>query len=102
MATAVSTRRTQVECRIHAHTLGMAFGILLGCSHLAWSLLVLTGWAQPILDFVFWLHFIEPAYRVGPFAWARALGLVALTSALGYAIGAFAGVIWNRLDTARP
>jgi hypothetical protein len=41
-----------------------------GCSRLAvsrrWSALVLIGWAQPILDFIFWAH-IKPVYFVKPF-----------------------------------
>lgn len=102
MATAILTRRPQIEASINVHALGMAFGVLLGCSHLGWSILVLAGWAQPVIDFVFWLHFIEPPYRVGPFASVRALGLIAVTSGIGYALGVFAGIVWNRLDTARP
>lgn len=62
---------------------------------------MLTGWAQSIIDVIFWLHFIEPPYHVGPFSWPRALGLIAATSAIGYLLGGFVGVIWNRLVAAR-
>jgi hypothetical protein len=41
--------------------------MLIGGWHIAWSLLVLIGWAQPILDFVFWAHMIKPVYFVKPF-----------------------------------
>jgi hypothetical protein len=102
MATTVSARRPQIEGSINVHALGAAFAVLLGCSHLGWSILVLLGWAQPILDFIFWLHFLEPPYRVGPFGPGRALALIAVTSGIGYALGAFAGIVWNRLDPARP
>ena len=102
MATTISKRRMQIEGGMNAHALGVAVGGLLGCSHLGWSILVATGLAQPIMDFVFWLHFIEPPYRVEPFSWARAVGLIAVTSGIGYVLGGFAGIIWNRLDTGRP
>jgi hypothetical protein len=97
----MSNRQAQSEGGMSAHALGVAAGALLGCSHLGWAILVATGLAQPIIDFVFWLHFIEPPYRVGPFAWSRAIGLIAVTSGIGYVLGAFAGIIWSRLDTAR-
>ena len=34
---------------------------------MVWSLLVLIGWAQPIIDFIFWAHMIKPVYFVKPF-----------------------------------
>lgn len=102
MATATSHHRaTGNERTINAHALGIACGMLLGCWHVAWSILVLVGWAQSIIDFVFWLHFIEPPYHVGLFDWPRALGVIAGTAVVGYALGSFAGVIWNRLEAAR-
>ena len=101
MTTTISNGRAQIEGGMSAHALGVAVGALLGCSHLGWSILVATGVAQPIIDFIFWLHFIEPPYRVGPFAWPRAVGLIAVTSGIGYVLGAAAGIVWNRLDPSR-
>jgi hypothetical protein len=45
----------------------LIFAILLGGWHLAWSLLVATGWAQPLIDFIFWIHFIQPVYAIQKF-----------------------------------
>ncbi len=62
---------------------------------------MLAGWAQPVIDFIFWLHFITPPYQVGAFVPARALGLIAVTAALGYVSGRIIARIWNLLPTRR-
>ena len=42
-------------------------GLVIGGWHFVWSVLVLLGWAQPILDFIFWAHMIQQVYFVKPF-----------------------------------
>jgi hypothetical protein len=76
---------------------GLVIGALTGGWHVVWSLLVLIGWAQPILDFVFWAHMIKPVYFVKPFDLTAAGALILITSAIGYIFGFVGAVIWNRL-----
>jgi hypothetical protein len=85
---------------IGVHATGLALGCLLGGMHLLWGLLVASGFAQPVMDFVFWLHFIRPVYVIEGFDVARTAGLVALTGAIGYAMGAAFALVWNRLHRA--
>ena len=65
--------------------------------HVVWSLFVLIGWAQPILDFIFWAHMIKPVYFVKPFDPMAAVALIVITTVIGYIFGFLGAVIWNRL-----
>ncbi|MBS0560887.1 MAG: hypothetical protein JSR21_12600 [Proteobacteria bacterium] len=76
---------------------GLAFALLLGGFHLVWALLVAARMAQPLIDFVFWLHFIRPAFVIEEFDPFRAAGLVLFTSAVGYLTGAAFALLWNRV-----
>jgi len=61
---------------------GVALGALMGGWHLAWSALVALGWAQAVVDFILWIHFIEISAHIAPFKWELAAILVALTFGL--------------------
>ena len=74
---------------------GLVVGLFLSGWHLLWSALVALGLAQPLMDFIFWLHFIRPVYVIEPFDPRRAVVLVGLTAVLGYAIGWVLGSLWN-------
>ena len=82
--------------RIHANSLGLAFGIFLGLWHAFWSLLVWAGAAQWLIDFIFRLHMITPPYKISAFSFGTAATLVLVTASIGYVIGLLIGTIWNR------
>ncbi len=85
---------------VNRHKLGLVLGAFIGGWHAVWSTLVLIGWAQAVIDFVFWLHFLTPPYQVGSFVLWRAAVLIAFTAAIGYGAGWIIGTGWNRLHTA--
>jgi hypothetical protein len=74
---------------------GLVLGAVIGLWHLTWALLVAFGWAQPFIDFVFWMHFIKPVYVVQPFHPATAAILIVVTAAIGFVIGSVFAVLWN-------
>ena len=79
------------------HKVGLVIAALIASWHVTWSLLVLLGWAQPILDFVFWAHMIKPVYFVKPFDPMAAVVLIVITAVIGYIFGFVGAIIWNRL-----
>lgn len=86
---------------INANKIGLLFGVLIGGWHILWALLVVLGWAQPLIDFVFWAHMIQPVYLVKAFDPKAALTLIAITFITGYAFGFIGAVIWNKLHHAK-
>lgn len=66
--------------------------------HLLWALVVGVGWAQPLMDVIFWLHFIQPVFVIEPFDLLRAGGLVLLTGTIGYAIGGAYALMCNHVQ----
>lgn len=79
------------------HRTALVVAILLGGWHALWSAIVAIGWAQPLVDFIFRIHFIRPVYVIEKFDIGIALLLVAITAAIGYMAGWILAVLWNKL-----
>jgi hypothetical protein len=80
---------------------GLVLGSVIGVWHLVWSLMVAVGWAQALIDFVFWMHFIKPVYVIEAFNPTTAIVLVVVTSAIGFVLGAVFAVFWNWFHNRR-
>ena len=68
---------------LRPNQVGLVLGGFVGLLHLVWSVLVALNWAQPLVNFIFRLHMIEPAHAVLPFSFGSAIGLVILTAVVG-------------------
>jgi hypothetical protein len=77
---------------------GIVVGALIGGWHLVWSLLVLSGWAQTIINFIFWAHMIQPIYVIKSFSISASLTLIVITAVMGYIFGYIGAMIWNKLQ----
>ena len=80
---------------LNQHKVGLTLGALLGLWHLAWSTLVATGLAQPLLDWVTSLHMLNNPFRVGEFDFGTAVILIVVTSLVGYIAGWIIAFLWN-------
>jgi hypothetical protein len=76
---------------------GLVIAALIGGWHVIWVALVAVGWAQPLINFVFWAHMIQPIYSIKPFNAEAAVTLLAVTSMSGYILGYAGAMLWNRL-----
>lgn len=84
--------------RMFVNRTGLAVAGVLAIWHAVWAAIVGLGVAQPLVDFVYRIHFVEAsAPKVGPFKAAAAAMLVLLAAAAGYAIGAGFALAWNCL-----
>ena len=101
MISQVAGLEPQRHSTVGVNRAGLVLGLLLGGFHLLWALLVASGAAQPVMDFIFWLHFIRPVYVIEGFEPLRAAGLVLLTATIGYAIGSSFALLWNHLHRAQ-
>jgi hypothetical protein len=82
---------------INPNKAGLVIAALIGGWHLVWAALVAAGWAQPLINFIFWAHMIRPVYVIGAFDAAAAGTLLVITFFLGYVFGCAGGALWNRL-----
>ena len=78
----------------------LAVGTVVGSYHLLWTVLVATGVARSVMDFILRLHFIQLQYEMLPFSLALAAGLVALTFTIGALFGLLFACVWNWLGGA--
>ena len=71
--------------------------------HALWSLLVLFGLAQGLLNFIFKIHFFSTSpLTVAGFSLTKAVALIVVTGIFGYVVGWVFGWLWNKLHkTAR-
>lgn len=85
---------------VNAHKVGLVFGFVLGGFHALWAVLVLTGIAQMLYDFVLWAHMIHLPIIIGPFDLVAAATLVLFTAISGYVMGYVGAWVWNRIHRA--
>jgi len=83
--------------------MGVVWGCFLATLHLAWALLVLVGLAQPLINFIFWLHMLSVPVQVQPFELGIAALLVGVTWCVGFGFGVIFSVFWKTgLRSHRP
>jgi hypothetical protein len=74
---------------------GIVFAVLIGGWHLCWALLVASGVAQPVINYLFELHFVQPIYLILPFGIGTAALLVLVSSIGAFVFAYLLTAVWN-------
>ncbi len=82
---------------LNPHGVGLAVGGVLGIWHLLWGGMVMLGMGQTLLDWVYWLHFLNNPFHVSAFDPVRTVMLAAVTFGFGYGFGWVFSYLWNSL-----
>ena len=65
----------------------LMFGVLMSAFHLCWLVLVVTGVAKPLYDWILAMHFINLPFSMLTFNYLHALILLVMTFVVGYVFG---------------
>ena len=79
---------------------GLVGAVIIGGWHVIWSLLVLLGWSQALVNFSLWAHMMQVPVVVGPFDAAAAGTVIVIAAIIGYAVGYILATVWNRVHSA--
>ena len=71
--------------------------VIFGGWHVIWSLLILLGWAQALVDFSMWAHMIHLTVVAGSFDATAALTVIVVASLIGYCLGYIIATVWNKI-----
>jgi hypothetical protein len=83
--------------RISPIASGLAFSAFAILVHFAWAVLVAAGAAQPLIDLVLRLHFLQVDVHVAPFDLGGAALLLVYAAVVGFVGGMVLAFAWNSL-----
>ncbi len=79
---------------------GLVGAVIIGGWHVIWSLLIILGWAQALVNFSLWAHMLQVPVVAGPFDAAAAATVIVIAAIIGYAVGYILATVWNRVHSA--
>ncbi|QQG44599.1 MAG: hypothetical protein HYW86_01665 [Candidatus Roizmanbacteria bacterium] len=83
--------------KVNEQKLALVFAVISGGVRVIWSTLVALGWAKPLQDFVFQIHFLDNPFTIQPFDITNAVVAVVVATAVGYLVGWVVGMVWNKV-----
>ena len=84
--------------KINVHKSGLVGASMLGGLHVLWSLLVLLGWAQGLINFSSWAHMLKSApVIIASFNLTAAITLIIVAACIGYCVGYAFATVHNKV-----
>lgn len=83
--------------KLQEKQVALVVGSFVAAWHVVWALLIVLGWAQGWIDFIFGLHMVNNPPVVAPFNLGTAVTLIIITFIVGYIGGWVFAMLWNRL-----
>lgn len=88
-----------MQNKINAIDAGLIGTLSMLAIHLIWIILVFTNLAKPVIDYVFWMHFIKPLYEIVPFNVYTAINLLLIVACVGFLVGYLFAKAFNLLSS---
>ena len=76
---------------------GLALGTFAAFVHVVWVFLVALGWAEPWINFVYRMHFINNTFTIMSFDLGRGIGVIVIAFIMGNIVGNIFAFVWNKI-----
>lgn len=83
--------------KLKANQIGLITGGSIALLHLVWNILIYFKVAQVFLNWIYMLHSMSNPFKVMEFNLTRALSLIVFTFIVGYIVGYFFTLVWNKI-----
>ena len=82
---------------LNTQKVALVVGVFISGWHVLWSILIILGAAQPLLDFIFWIHMISNPYQITGFNLTQSVILILVAFVVGYVGGWIFAWLWNMM-----
>lgn len=81
--------------KLNKNQIGLTLGIFSAVMHFAWGMLVLSGFAKILMDWILGLHFLNISYTFQSFNFLQMIFLIIVGFVSWYIYGYVFAAVWN-------
>ena len=83
---------------LNGKKVGLVLGSFVAFLHIVWVFLIVLNWAEPLLHFIYRMHFIQIPVTFLPLDLGRAAVLILIAFVVGNIMGNLFSFFWNRIN----